>query len=355
MKNFILPSICFLVFLYSCEKKQEFIDTNTSTESISTDAKGALITKFDPSIGLANDLYNRLGPHQVSTTGTRLDCSGFAGTIQRMLAALRFIDPGVRCSPSFPYGFEDRRVTEVFYPSNIQSLENVPVISFVGGLVSNQGNYDALIRLWTSYGFVVVNSNNFINFNPSLHVTGLLEIVAQNSNPQSPLYNKLDLSKVQVSGHSAGGSGALSITSKTEKIIQSIHPSLRIIGSFPLQPSFAASGNNVNVPTLLLTGQYDVLVPPTTFPLKNQYQKISSAPAWFVSTKNSNHLTPTLELARNDYAGITVAWILYNAKNDVAASRFFVGPAYRSLEDPAFTQAGDLPLAVYRPSKPSEY
>lgn len=356
MKKISIIISCIVLFFSSCEKKQDIEPVAIApTESINNNAKGALVTKFEPAFGLANSTYNRPGPYQVSTTGTRLDCTGLAGTIQRVLASLRFLDPGVRCSPSFPYGFEDSRVTEVFYPSNIQSLDKVPVISFVGGLLSNQGNYDALIRLWTSYGFIVVNSNNFINFNPSLHVTGLLEIVSQNSNPQSPLYNKIDLSKILVSGHSAGGSGALSITSKTEKIIQSIHPALRIIGSFPLQPSFAASGNNVNIPTLLLTGQYDVLVPPVTFPLKNQYEKITSAPAWYISTKNSNHLTPTLDLARNDYAGISVAWILYIAKKDVAASKFFIGSDYRSLEDPAFTQAGDLPLAVYRPSKPSEY
>ncbi|PVH26544.1 poly(ethylene terephthalate) hydrolase family protein [Sphingobacterium corticibacter] len=354
MKYLSIIFIHLMIFFSSCDKK-EIIEPTEITESINNNSKSGLITKFEPAFGLANSIYSKPGPHQVSTTGTRLDCSGLAGTLQKILGALNFVDPGVRCSPSFPYGFEDSRVTEVFYPSNIQSLDKVPVISFVGGLLSNQGNYDALIRLWTSYGFIVVNSNNFINFSPSLHVTGLLEIVTQNSDPQSPLYNKIDLSKILVSGHSAGGSGAILITSKTEKIIQSIDPAIKIIGSFPLQASFAASGNNVNIPTLILTGQYDVLVPPTTFPLKNQYQKITNAPAWYISTKNSNHLTPTLELARNDYAGISVAWILFVAKKDTEASKFFVGSNYKSLEDPAFFQAGDLPLAVYRPSKPLEF
>lgn len=356
MKTPLLIFSFILLIFASCNKKEVLLLENTSpTEPINDYTKTGLITKFEPSFGLAHDLYNKPGPYQVSTTATRLDCSGLIGKIQKLLASLGFIDPGVKCSPSFPYGFSDRRSTEVYYPSNIQSLDKLPVISFVGGLVSNQGNYDALLNLWASYGFIVVNSTNFINFNPSLHVTGLLEIVAQNNDPQSPLFNKIDLSKILVSGHSAGGGGALLITSKTEKILQSIDPALRIIGSFPLQASFNASGNNVNVPTLILTGQYDVLVPPLTFPLKNQFQKITSAPAWYISTKNSNHLTPTLELKRNDYAGITVAWILYTAKNDVTASKFFVGPNYRSLDDPAFFQAGDLPLAIYRPSTPLEY
>ena len=87
MKRSITICVCLLLFLYSCEKKQEIevIDTDTPTESINTNSKGALITKFEPAFGLANGLYNRPGPYQVSTTGTRLDCTGLAGTIQRVL------------------------------------------------------------------------------------------------------------------------------------------------------------------------------------------------------------------------------------------------------------------------------
>ncbi|WP_156472429.1 poly(ethylene terephthalate) hydrolase family protein [Sphingobacterium populi] len=236
--------------------------------------------------------------------------------------------------------YADRRITEIFYPSDIQSLENVPVISFVGGLLSNAANYDALINLWTSYGFIVVNSNNFINFSPTLHFTGIQQLVAENNDPSSPLYNKADLSKILVSGHSAGGGGALLISSSLVRpFLRAVDPNINIAGSFPMQASFNATGLTVDAPTLILTGQNDLTVIPYLQGLLTQYNLISRSPAWYICTRNSTHLTPTVELARNDYAGITVAFIRFLGQNNRDAARYFVGTPYRATQDPAFIQA----------------
>ncbi|PVH26547.1 poly(ethylene terephthalate) hydrolase family protein [Sphingobacterium corticibacter] len=370
MKNLSPILLLLLVILSSCEKKESLLEAENATvdEALNDETQAVGIAdlfkinfteqilklispviKSQPAFGLANAEYNKLGPYSVSTiNATRQNCKGFAGSIQNILGSLKIVDPNVRCNDAFPYGFADRRVTEVFYPSNIESLGKVPVINFVGGLLSNAANYDAIINLWTSYGFIVVNTNNFINFSPSLQVTGLTEIVDQNRNPESPLYNKVDLSRILVSGHSAGGGSAILITAVPPKTLQTIDPEIRIVGSFPLQASFNATGVGVNVPTLILTGEINLIVPPILQGLKWQYRFIKKVPAWYMVTKNSNHGTPVLELARNDYAGITVAWILYRGKNDAAASRYFIGSSYLATQDPAFIQGIANPLRIRR-------
>lgn len=370
MKNLSVMLLLFFFIFSSCEKNDEVFEAEIVDDSdflnSEAQAKGIAdlfrvnfttqilnlaspLIKTQPVFGLANDQYNRPGPYAVSRiNATRQNCSGFVGAVQTVLAAIKVVDPNVRCNDAFPYGFADRRVTEISYPSNIQSLGKVPVINFVGGLLSNAGNYDALIDLWTSYGFIVVNTSNFINFSPSLQVTGLTELVDQNRNPESPLYNKVDLSKILVSGHSAGGGGAILITAVPAKALQTIDPEIRLVGSFPLQASFNATGLGVTVPTLILTGEIDVIVPPILQGLNWQYRFIKKAPAWYIVTRYSNHGTPTLELARNDYAGISVAWILYHGKNDAEAAKYFVGKSYLATQDPAFIQGVLHPLRVRR-------
>lgn len=328
--------LCGITLLLSCDKKDDILQV----ESLTDDYKATV--KTANAFGTANEEYGKLGPYKVSTTAVRQDCRGFIGSIQNILASLRVINPDVQCSPSFPYGFQDRRVTEVHYPSNIQSLEKLPVVNFVGGLTSNQGNYDALIKLWVSYGFIVVSTNNFINFSPSMHLYGISGIAALNKDVESPLYNKVDLSKILLSGHSAGGGGALITSSFPEQALRAIDPAIKIVGSFPMQASFNATGINVNAPTLILTGEKDVVVWAIAQGYWTQYLLIKNAPAWMAVTKNSDHTTPTLELARNDYAGITVAFMLYRGKNDVAASKYFVGSPYRLSQDPQFIQAPKL-------------
>ena len=138
------------------------------------------------------------------------------------------------------------------------------------------------------------------------------------------------------------------IASVPTRFLQTIVPEIRIAESFPLQANFNATGLGVTVPTLILTGEIDVIVPPILQGLNWQYRFINKAPAWYIVTRYSNHGTPTLELKRNDYAGITVAWILYKGKNDPTAARYFVGKSYLATQDPAFIQGILHPLRVRR-------
>ncbi|MFD2742047.1 MULTISPECIES: poly(ethylene terephthalate) hydrolase family protein [Sphingobacterium] len=333
-----MKKLCLLlltVFLFSCSKNDEILRVESQDEA---DAATLLFN----ATGSANKKYGKAGPYKVSTNAVQGDCRQLLGIAQRILGKFKLINPEIRCSSSFPYGFEQRLLTEVSYPTNISSLEKLPVISFVGGLLSNHGNYDALVKLWVSYGFVVVNSNNFGNFSPSVHLHGLHEIVRLNNDPASPLYNKVDFSRTLLSGHSAGGSGAMEISKLPDGALSEIHADLKLIGSFPLEASFAASGVGVNVPTLILTGSLDIAVPPYSFPLTNQFYRITNAPAWYACASKADHGSPILELKRNEFAGISVAFILYKAKNDAAAAKYFVGSKYELTKDSQFVQDKSL-------------
>ncbi|WP_166333679.1 poly(ethylene terephthalate) hydrolase family protein [Sphingobacterium chungjuense] len=340
MKNLILI-LPLVLFLSSCQKDEEPL----TTQALGDKSKASAIVN---AFGLANAEYSKLGPYEVATNAVRGDCRQLVGIASKVLASLKLINPEVRCSPAFPYGFEQNFSTEAFYPANIQSLEKIPVINFVGGILSNQGHYEALATLWASYGFVVINSNNFINTVPTMHIYGAIEASKLNDDPLSPLYNKIDLTKMIVAGHSAGGGASILTSSLSQKALDIIDPRLRILGSLPIQPGPLAIGTTVKHPTFIITGELDLIVSPLLWPNLWQSNLIKRVPSWIATARFATHFSPTLDIQRNEFAGISVAWMLYQGKNDESASRYFVGTDYLLQSDPQFIQGTLNPLRVQR-------
>lgn len=117
------------------------------------------------------------------------DCRGFVGTIARIV----LLDGSIRCNEAFPYGFASPISTSVYYPADIAASDaKLPVITFVGGILSNAGNYHELMKLWASHGFIVVISSDFINSFPLMHALGILEVAKLDRDPASALHGRAD-------------------------------------------------------------------------------------------------------------------------------------------------------------------
>ncbi|MFD2742045.1 MULTISPECIES: poly(ethylene terephthalate) hydrolase family protein [Sphingobacterium] len=334
----ILSILLMTLILFSCSKKGDLPPVQITED----DANASLLFN---ATGDANNEYGKMGPYTVSTNAVRGDCLQLVGVATKVLGTIRILDPGIRCSSSFPYGFDSQFSTEVFYPANIKSLDKLPVINFVGGILSDQGHYTTLASLWASYGFIVVNSGNFINTVPTMHIFGAKEVSNLNNDPSSDLYNKVDLSKMIIAGHSAGGGATLLTSSLSQTALNLIDPHIRIIASLPIQPGPLALGSTAKAPTFLLTGLLDLVVPAWGWP-QLQGNFIRSVPAWTATATTATHLSPTEPLGKNEYAGISVAWMLYNGKNDKDAANYFIGKDFRLSSDEQFVQGGSTPRLV---------
>lgn len=305
----------------------------------------ASASQLVPALGLANDQYAKSpGPYKVTTNAVLSDCRGLLGVLARIM----LLDNSVQCNSSFPYGFASPVSTSVYYPSNIRSLDKLPVVNFVGGILSNQGQYTDLMRLWASYGFIVIISSDFINTAPTMHVLGALELSKLNQDPTSPLFGKVDLSRTIVAGHSAGGGASILSSSLLPGTLQDIDPQLRYIGSLPIEPGPIGLGSTVKTPTLVLTGAADVVVPAWAWPRLWQGGLIKAVPGWSATAHNATHFSPVRSVRENEFAGITTAWILYLGKNDPGAKEYFVGPDYKLARDPQFIRLAFNPLRVQR-------
>jgi len=305
----------------------------------------AMASQLVPALGLANDQYAKSpGPYAVSTNAVLSDCRGLLGVLARVM----LLDNSIQCNQSFPYGFSNPISTSVYYPTSIKQLDKLPVVNFVGGILSNQGQYTELLRLWASYGFIVIISADFINTAPTMHVLGALELSKLNQDPSSPLFGKVDLSRTIVAGHSAGGGASILSASLLPETLEAIDPQLRYIGALPIEPGPIGLGSTVKTPTLVLTGAADVVVPAWAWPRLWQGGLIKTVPGWSATAHNATHFSPVRSIRENEFAGITTAWLLYIGRQDPAAKEYFVGEDYKLARDPQFIRLLFNPLRVQR-------
>jgi dienelactone hydrolase len=298
-----------------------------ATPPASADVAGAVASER----GDATSVYaDGPGPYEVASTAALGDCR----LVQRWILQLAIGDADPRCSDAFPYGFDQPISSVVYYPQGVPGDGRLPVVDFVGGIFSDVGNYDTLARHWASHGFVVTVSSDFVNSGPEMHLLGLATARRLDADPTSPLHDRVDLGRVVLAGHSAGGAAALQAASVPADL---------------LTRGPGALGSTVRTPVLVLAGARDTTVPAGSWPLLTQSGLVRSVPGWFATARTADHFSPVrTNLADDEFAGITTAYLLYRGTGDAEASTFFEGPDYRLARDTTFITHPLNPLRVRR-------
>ncbi|SFN37943.1 Chlorophyllase enzyme [Chryseobacterium oleae] len=347
MKKLIFSALTISLSLVSCQNNDDLLE-NSPENNLTNESQMASKSNFFPVTGQANEQYGSMGPYAVSTDAVLGDCGNLGGIIVDVLQSINVLDHTIQCTNNFPFGNGSPIMTSVYYPSNIANMDKLPVVNFVGGILSNEGNYAQMLKLWASHGFVVVVSSDFINSMPEMHILGALKASKLNKDTQSPLYGKIDMSRMIIAGHSAGGGASLLTSSIPDTALKLIDPALKVVGSLPIEPGPAAVSFTVKAPTLILTGRLDIVVMPWYTKL-HQSHLLNQSPAWAATATTATHFSPTMEISKNEFAGISVAWLKYTGYNDADARTYFVGPNYKLKSDSQFLQ-GIHPYRVVRNS-----
>ena len=146
----------------------------------------------------------------------------------------------------------------IYYPIN----ENNSLASIV--IVPGFTNAESVMEDWgpffASYGIVTMTiGTNSIFAQPEDRAVALLNAVnslkLENSRITSPLYNLLDVNNIALGGWSMGGGGAILAAGMDTSIkaIVALCPWLNLLSGESL---------DYNVPTLIISGQIDVIAPP---------------------------------------------------------------------------------------------
>ncbi len=146
----------------------------------------------------------------------------------------------------------------IYYPIN----ENNSLASIV--LVPGFTNVESAMEDWgpffASYGIVTMTiGTNSIFAQPENRATALLDAVnslkLENSRLTSPLYNLLNTDNIAIGGWSMGGGGSL-LAAGMDSSIKSI------IALCPWLNLFNGESLDINIPTLIISGQLDLIAAP---------------------------------------------------------------------------------------------
>jgi hypothetical protein len=216
--------------------------------------------------------------------------------------------------------------TTIYRPAQLGTLgcTTHPVVLWGNGTGAGPANYDGLLRLWASHGFIVAAANTRNAYSGNEMRAGLDYLVAQNQAAGSPFAGLVDTAHVAAAGHSQGGGGAINAGGDP-----------RVGVTLPIQPSPYAKVENLHGPMFLLAGSNDVVVSPQ-FVAKPVYEKATQIVALYGNLTGANHLTPTGD--GGGYRGPTTAWLRYELMGDDQARGFFFGPACGYCTSPIWTE-----------------
>lgn len=158
--------------------------------------------------------------------------------------------------------------TEIYYPS-IDAGEDVdiktgnyPIIIIGHGFLMEWSSYQTLWEELVDSGYIVCFPTTEMSFSPNHESFGIdLKFIAsimqsQNENENSIFFNSI-ISKTALLGHSMGG-GAVFLGAENNSNINTIVS----FAAAETNPSAIAAAANINIPTLVFSGDDDCVAPP---------------------------------------------------------------------------------------------
>lgn len=214
----------------------------------------------------------------------------------------------------------------IFYPTNM--TETYPLITWGNGTWTVPTDYTELLSHIASYGFIVVASYNSDQGTGELMVNAADYMIAENSNPNSMFYNKVDIENIGAVGHSQGACGAVNATvaaSYIDTVIPMSLVSQATLSTLGVScdvtkitvPTFLTCGVNESwgmAPPFVMNGYYNDMI------TNNPNQPVAKAAlTWSMHNDMKDSGTP------DRYKGYVSAWLMFQLKGDTTAAKAFAG------------------------------
>ena len=184
-----------------------------------------------------------------------------------------------------------------------------PVFIWGPGGGTTPASYASLMSRIASHGFVVYSQVSR-GANGSEMVAAMNWLTSENNRAGSPYYQKLDLDKIGVGGHSYGSNSAM-MAARDQRVKAFVHTA----GS-----AFRGDGRarNLRVPSAFICGQNDPTANVTD--CRTDYSQ-TTAPVFFTIMAGETHLsTPRAGLP------VVVAWLRWHLGGESERRSSFLGP-----------------------------
>lgn len=225
----------------------------------------------------------------------------------------------------------------VFRPKDLSAFgkENkLPIIAWGNGACANSPwEHVNFLSEVSSYGFLVVaigpmpqEGEKGIGKSTSSQLLDAIDwAVAQNKDRKSPYYNKIDVTKIAVSGMSCGGLQTLEVASDPRVSTVVVYNS----GIFNTPGNGRSAMPNltkenlkkIHSPTLyILGGEKDIAYANGM----DDYERINHVPV-FMANMDVGHAGTYSQPHGGEFAKVATAWYQWQLKGDSAAARMFTG------------------------------
>ncbi len=199
----------------------------------------------------------------------------------------------------------------IYYPASIATTaEPIPVVVWANGTMCAPVLYDGLLRTIAAGGYIVVTNTNVMSADGVAQRSAIDYIVAENEDPDSVFYGKVDVEHIAAAGHSQGGRSAVNAAAADSRI----DCVLSLAGS-----NYKSEAKKLSTPTFFIAGGADLMVMPSLW-IKPAY-KNCTGPAVYACLKGADHtrccFTP------QEYAVYAIEWFDAWLKGDADAMATF--------------------------------
>lgn len=224
----------------------------------------------------------------------------------------------------------------IFRPQDLSAFgENnkLPIIAWGNGACANSPwEHINFLSEVSSHGFLVIaigpmpeEGERGGGRSTSTQLTDAIDwAIAQNGDSKSPLYNKIDISKIAVSGMSCGGLQTLEVA-PDPRITTAVVCNSGILGNgggMPGMPGLTKDHlKKLHSPTLyLLGGESDIAYNNGM----NDFELINHVPV-FVANMDVGHGGTYSQPHGGEFAKVATAWYKWQLKGDKEAGKMFTG------------------------------
>ena len=197
----------------------------------------------------------------------------------------------------------------LWYPVNAGSNETFPIFLWGCGGGSNPDAYVEHMNIVASYGFVVIAQ---VSTGSGAELKNALDwLTEQNNNSRSPLYRKIDTSKVAAGGHSMGSVSTFAVASDPR-----ISTTIQVAGG-----SLDGNGGgtrNLRNPTAFICGENDQMG--ATDNAEVDF-RVATVPVFFGIMKDVGHI-----MAAREGLPAIISWLRWHLKGEVKLKSEFLDP-----------------------------
>ena len=231
---------------------------------------------------------------------------------------------------SFTFKVSENDFTyKVWYPKNIKNMSKRPIILYCNGTGSNYIKTPDTVKYLkkaASHGFVVMtNTDENTGVGTSMN-KGMNALIKYNSNKSHKFYNKLNLYKVGLGGHSQGATCCVNLASKgkykNRKYFKAIFSCSLPTNAIEELQNCPYNASLVGIPTLLVSGTGttdNAFISPLETSMIPAYNKIKSdvIAARMKDVEHANSIYQT-----HPYM---IAWFAYKLSGNKTAAKAFTG------------------------------